>query len=101
MARRRGIPAPLGVNPAFAEHGPASVFAAPGDAYLIHSQVWHRGAQNTSVRMRFPATTDYARRFVAQHFYPFLNYRMPDHVIAGAGEKLLRLLGRHPKGPYG
>jgi hypothetical protein len=38
---------------------------------------------------------------IAQRFYPFLNYCMPDHVLEGAGERLLRVLGKHPSGPYG
>ena len=40
-------------------------------------------------------------RFVAQRFYPFLNYEVPAHVLAGADEKLLKALGKHPKGAYG
>jgi hypothetical protein len=31
----------------------------------------------------------------AQRLFPFLNYRMPDHVLEGAGERLLRVLGKH------
>ena len=29
------------------------------------------------------------------------NYRMPDHVLEGADDRLLRLLGKHTKGAYG
>lgn len=38
------------------------------------------------------------RRWGAQRFFPFLNYQMPEHVLAGADERLLLVLGNHPKG---
>jgi ectoine hydroxylase-related dioxygenase (phytanoyl-CoA dioxygenase family) len=88
-------------TPEFDGERPISIFARPGDVYLLNNQVWHRGAQNESDRIRFVATTTYGRRFVAQRFYPFLNYRVPDHVLEGADARLLRLLGKHDKGPYG
>lgn len=78
-----------------------SLFAKAGDGYLINSQTWHRGAQNESGRTRYLLTTAYGRRFISQRFFPFLNYRMPDHVLDGADSRLMRLLGRHEKGPYG
>lgn len=34
-------------------------------------------------------------------FNPFLNYQMPTESLEGASDRLLRLLGKHPKGPYG
>ncbi|MGH3888153.1 MAG: phytanoyl-CoA dioxygenase family protein [Pseudonocardiaceae bacterium] len=80
---------------------PTSLFAQAGDVYLVNSQTWHRGSQNESERVRYLLTTTYGRRFISQRFYPFLNYRMPDHVLDGASGRLLRLLGRHDKGPYG
>ncbi|MGH3517371.1 MAG: phytanoyl-CoA dioxygenase family protein [Haloechinothrix sp.] len=80
---------------------PTSLHAAAGDVYLVNSQTWHRGAQNVSSRVRYLLTTTYGRRFISQRFYPFLNYRMPEHVLDGASDRLLRLLGRHAKGPYG
>lgn len=80
---------------------PTSLLVRAGDACLVNSQTWHRGAQNSSQRVRYLLTTTYGRRFVSQRFYPFLNYQMPPHVLDGASERLLRLLGRHEKGPYG
>lgn len=88
-------------NPKFENRGPHSILAKAGDAYLFHNQVWHHGALNESDRVRYVATVVYSRRFVAQRFYPFLNYRMPDHVLEGADYRLLRLLGKHKKGAYG
>ncbi len=87
--------------PVFEGRGPVSIHAQAGEFYLQHSQVWHRGAPNTSTRTRYLLQYSYGMRFVAQRFFPFLNYRMPDAVLAGASERLLRVLGKHPKGAYG
>ncbi len=78
-----------------------SLLARAGDAFLVNSQTWHRGAQNHTDRIRYLVTATYGRRFIAQRFFPFLNYRVPDHVVDGASDTLLRLLGKHDKGPYG
>lgn len=80
---------------------PASLLAQAGDVYLVNSQTWHRGAQNTSERVRYVLTTTYGRRFISQRFFPFLNYRMPSRVLDGASDRMLRLLGKHERGPYG
>ncbi|MGH3697823.1 MAG: phytanoyl-CoA dioxygenase family protein [Pseudonocardiaceae bacterium] len=80
---------------------PISLLAQAGDMYLVNSQTWHRGAQNQSERTRYLLTTTYGRRFISQRFFPFLNYQMPSHVLDGASDRLLRLLGKHEKGPYG
>lgn len=80
---------------------PTSLFARAGDVYLVNSQTWHRGAQNQSERTRYLLTTTYGRRFISQRFFPFLNYRLPPSVLDGASDRLLRLLGKHEKGPYG
>jgi ectoine hydroxylase-related dioxygenase (phytanoyl-CoA dioxygenase family) len=88
-------------NPEFEGRGPLSIFCRAGDLYLQHAQVWHRGALNTSDRRRCLYQIAYGDRRIAQRFYPFLNYRMPDHVLEGASERLLRVLGKHPKGAYG
>ena len=47
------------------------------------------------------AGVTYSKRFVAQKFYPFIDYRMPEHVWEDASSRLQRMLGRHEKGPYG
>lgn len=78
-----------------------SLLTRAGDAFLVNSQTWHRGAQNRTDRVRYMVTATYGRRFIAQRFFPFLNYRVPDHVLDGASDTLLRLLGKHDKGPYG
>lgn len=88
-------------NPTFEGRGPLSIYAKAGDVYLQHPMVWHRGAPNTSNRRRYLLQHSMGMRMMAQKFYPFLNYHMPHHVLAGADERLLHVLGKHPKGPYG
>lgn len=90
-----------GDNPTFEGQAPVSIFGKAGDAYLHNGQAWHRGAPNESDQTRYVLQLSYGMRHIAQRFYPFLNYRMPDHVLEGADENLLRVLGKHPKGAYG
>lgn len=80
---------------------PTSLLARAGDAYLINSQTWHRGAPNQSERTRYLLTTAYGRRFISQRLYPFIGYRLPTSVLEGASDQLARFLGQHGKGPYG
>ena len=88
-------------DPSFEGRGPVSILCKAGDLYLQHSQVWHRGAPNTSDRRRCLYQMAFGDRRYSQRFYPFLNYRVPDHVLDGADERLLRVFGKHPKGAYG
>jgi ectoine hydroxylase-related dioxygenase (phytanoyl-CoA dioxygenase family) len=88
-------------NPTFEGQGPVSIYTRAGDVYLQNSQVWHRGAPNTSNRRRYLYQLAYSPRFMSQRFYPYLNYRMPDHVLEGADERLLRVLGKHSIGAWG
>ncbi|MSR82626.1 MAG: hypothetical protein EXS58_06830 [Candidatus Latescibacteria bacterium] len=89
------------LTPSFEGQGPVSILGRAGDIYLHNGQCWHRGAPNASTRVRYLLQHAMGRRWVAQRFYPFLNYHMPEHVLEGADERLLRVLGKHPKGPYG
>lgn len=88
-------------SPSFAGRDPVSILAKAGDAYLFNNQIWHRGAPNVSDRDRLLGGVTYSKRFIAQRFYPFIDYRMPDSVWDGASERLQRMLGRHDKGAYG
>ena len=88
-------------HPTFAGRGPVSLLARAGEAYAFNNQIWHRGAPNASDRARFLGGVTYSKRFIAQRFYPFVDYQMPEHVWEGAGPRLQRLLGRHKKGAYG
>ena len=88
-------------NPTFRARGPVSILAKAGDAYCCNTQVWHRGPVNTTDEPRLLAGATYSRRILAQRFYPFIDYQMPEHVWDGAGPRLQRFLGRHEKGAYG
>ena len=88
-------------NPTFEGRGPVSLVANPGDVYMFHNQVWHCGSRNNSDQVRYVGSVVYSQRFIAQRLYPFIDYRMPDHVWEDAGPRLQRLLGRHEKGAYG
>lgn len=88
-------------QPEFDGQGPHSFLVRKGDAYMFNNQVWHRGAPNASDRTRLMAGVTYSKRFIAQKFHPFIDYRMPDHVWAEASPRLQRMLGRHSKGAYG
>ncbi len=88
-------------RPHFDGNGPVSILAEPGDAYIFNNQVWHRGAPNASDRHRLLGGATYSKRYVAQRFYPFIDYHMPEHVWEGAGPRLQRMLGRHKHGSYG
>ncbi len=90
-----------GLCPSFEGRGPTTIFARAGDIYLHNGQCWHRGAPNVSPRTRYLFQLTYARRWVSQRFYPFVNYRVPAHVVEGADERRRRVLGMHPMGDYG
>ncbi|MEY3773472.1 MAG: hypothetical protein RLZZ129_252, partial [Verrucomicrobiota bacterium] len=63
---------------------------------------WHRGGPNVSKgRIRWVIQTPFARRWVAQRFWPFVNYHLPEEVIARATPRRKRLLGFHGIGAYG
>jgi hypothetical protein len=69
--------------------------------YIFNNQGWHRGAPNTSDRTRYTCGQAYGRRWVAQRFFPFANYQIPQHVLDRADERRRRVLGFHPSGAYG
>ncbi len=71
-----------------------------GSVMVFNNQVWHRGAPNRSDTVRYVTQVSYGRKSIGHFYDPFMNYRMPDHVVAGADSRLKRLLGFLPKGPY-
>ncbi|QHT62687.1 phytanoyl-CoA dioxygenase family protein [Paenibacillus lycopersici] len=90
-------------TPYYKGQGPVSILAKKGDMLLFNGQTWHRGARNGSDKVRMVQQVTYGRRWVSQRFYPFINYVMPQSVIEAARDhpRLTRLLGFHPRGPYG
>ncbi len=96
-------PAPKQNPPIYKGQEPVSITAQKGDCLIFTGQTWHRGAKNESDKPRVVQQVTYSRRWVSQRFYPFVNYRMPDEVVAWAegNRRLTRMLGFHPRGPYG
>lgn len=88
-------------RPTFEGQGPVSLLMKTGDLYLLNGQTWHRGALNQTDRIRYLFHQVYGQRFVAQRFWPYLNYHIPDYVLEGTDERLLRVLGKHPEMAYG
>ena len=88
-------------GPEFDGREPISALTRAGHAYMFNNQLWHRGAPNASDRTRLMGGVTYSKRFIAQRFYPFVDYSMPDHVWEEASPRLQRMLGRHKKGAYG
>jgi ectoine hydroxylase-related dioxygenase (phytanoyl-CoA dioxygenase family) len=72
-----------------------------GTALLFNCQVWHRGLENRSDRVRYVTQVSYAHRLIGHRYFPFMNYQMPEHVYRDANPRLKRLLGFLPSGPYG
>lgn len=89
-------------DPFYEGRGVVSGVGPAGTAVVWHDQTWHRGATNRSEdRIRWVQQAPYARRFIAQRFWPFLNYRMPEAILERANPRRQRLLGLHERGAYG
>lgn len=87
---------------AYAGRSVVSAVGAAGTAVIWHDQTWHRGAPNrTTDRTRWVQQAPYGRRFIAQRFYPFVNYHLPEEILARANPRRKRLLGVHSVGAYG
>ena len=54
-----------------------------------------------SAPTRLAAVAGYSRRFVAQRFWPFLNYHLSRDILDQCIPRQRQLLGEHPRGPYG
>ena len=81
--------------------GPVSLTCSAGDCVLYSNQMWHRGAPITADRTRLAVVPAYARRFVAQRFWPFLNYHLSRDILDQCNARQRQLLGEHPRGAYG
>jgi ectoine hydroxylase-related dioxygenase (phytanoyl-CoA dioxygenase family) len=80
---------------------PEAVPCAAGDALAFRSELWHRGGDNaTRDRVRYVLQVHYARREMAPHFSPYLDWRFDRNVIAAATPRQRRLLGDHPPGAF-
>ncbi|MBI4553135.1 MAG: phytanoyl-CoA dioxygenase family protein [Candidatus Latescibacteria bacterium] len=84
-------------SPSFEGRGPESILCKAGDIYLLDHQTWHRGAPNLSDRPRYLLQCQYAKRWATVRFgHPFYARPLPDHIVDGADERLLRVLRQHP-----
>jgi len=89
-------------NPVYEGRSVVSAIGAAGTAVMWHDQTWHRGATNHSRdRLRWVQQAPYGRRFIAQRFYPFVNYHLPEAILERANPRRRRLLGVHARGAYG
>ena len=59
---------PTQETPTFEGRGPFPVFCKAGDIYLTNHQCWHRGAPNTSDRIRYVLQVQYAARWADRRF---------------------------------
>jgi hypothetical protein len=55
-------------EPAFEGQGPKAVYCRAGDIYFTNHQAWHRGAPNTSDRIRYVMQLQYATRWADSRF---------------------------------
>lgn len=83
------------------EETPVHTCGPAGSVVLFNNQTWHCSGFNSSGRDRLVCQVSYARRLVGHKYHPFMNYRMPDHVIEGASPRRRRLLGFLDSGAYG
>jgi ectoine hydroxylase-related dioxygenase (phytanoyl-CoA dioxygenase family) len=89
-------------NPSYKGRGVFSAVGKAGTAVIWNDQTWHHGATNKSKdRFRWVQQVPYARRWIAQRFYPFINYRLPEGILDRATPRRKRLFGVHKLGAYG
>ncbi|MBI4558590.1 MAG: phytanoyl-CoA dioxygenase family protein [Candidatus Hydrogenedentes bacterium] len=81
--------------------GPVSLTVKAGDCVMYSNQAWHRGSPNTTDQTRLAVVPAYARRFVAQRFWPFLNYHLSRDILDACTPRQRELLGEHGRGAYG
>ena len=75
--------------------------ARAGDIVLFRSDLWHSGGVNTTQRVRYVIETAFGRRWMAQKFQPYVDFRLDDGIRAGLTARQLRLLGVHERSNYG
>lgn len=80
---------------------PVSLTCKAGDCVMYSNQTWHRGSPNRTDRQRLAVVPAYSRRFVAQRFWPFLNYNLSRDILDQCTPRQRELLGEHGRGAYG
>ncbi len=90
-----------GDPPIWQDNKPVSFTVKAGDCIMYSNQTWHRGSPNQTDEMRLSVVVPYSRRFVAQRFWPFLNYHLARDILDQCTPRQRELLGEHPRGAYG
>ena len=90
-----------GDPPKWDNHEPKTFDVSAGDCIMYSNQTWHRGAPNSTDQTRLSVVPSYSRRFVAQRFWPFLNYNLSRDVLDRCSPSQRVLLGEHHRGAYG
>ena len=80
-------------NPTFEGREAVSVYCKAGDIYIQDPQCWHRGAPNTSDRVRYLMQNQYAVDWAYRRFGWMNRVPIQDSVRATASDRLLRVLG--------
>lgn len=83
-------------NPEFEGRGPEAVLCKAGDVYLQNHQCWHRGAPNTSDRVRYIMQLQYSQRWVVPRFNYLLNRPLPPPFLEETDTRFLKLMGKSP-----
>ena len=90
-----------GNPPTWRGRGPVTFAVNAGDCVMYSNQAWHRGSPVQSGETRLSVVPSYGRRFVAQRFWPFLNYNLSRDILDQCTESQRELLGAHRRGAYG
>lgn len=81
--------------------GEQSILCNAGDVVIFRSEVWHRGAANTSNQERYLLQVHYAQRMITQKFPPYLNkFQFDEGILARLTPRQRRLLGEHRSSNY-
>lgn len=90
-----------GNPPSWKGNKAAMLTVKAGSCVVYSNQLWHSGSQNKTNRQRLSVVPTYARRFIAQRFWPFLNYNLSRDILDQCTPRQRELLGEHPRGAYG
>ena len=90
-----------GDPPRWRGEGPVLLTVEAGDCVIYSNQTWHAGSENRTDQARYAVVPAYSRRFVAQRFWPFLNYNLSRDILDQCTPRQRELLGEHQRGAYG
>lgn len=85
---------PSKTDPTFEGNEPVSIYCKAGDIYIQDPQCWHRGAPNTSDRVRYLMQNQYAVDWAYRRFGWMNRVPVQDEVLESADDRLLQVLGQ-------